>query len=213
MTTATANPVSADHQPTDHRIVSHQQWLAERKALLEREKELTHLGDQIARERRALPWVRMDKDYVFDTPQGPRRWPTCSTAAASSLMQHFMLRAGLGAGLQELLLHGRPHRRHARASGAARHQLRRRLAGAARRDRALPPAHGLDVPLGVLARHRLQPRLPRHLHARRDGERHARLQFRRQAARPRSCPASASSGRTTRARSSAPTRPTAAAWR
>ena len=50
-----------------HPIVSRQQWLAERKALLAREKELTRLGDEIARERRALPWVRMEKDYLFDT--------------------------------------------------------------------------------------------------------------------------------------------------
>ena len=43
-----------------------------RKALLAREKELTHLRDEVARERRELPWVRVDKDYVFDTPEGRR---------------------------------------------------------------------------------------------------------------------------------------------
>ena len=122
-------------------------------------------------------------------------------------------RPGLGAGLQELLLHGRPHRRHARAPGAARHRLRRRLARAAGRDRALPPAHGLEVPLGVLARHRLQPRLPRQLHRRRDGERQGRLQFRRQAAgRGDARRQRLLEGRRGR-RSSTPTRPTAAAWR
>ena len=57
---------------SDHRVVSRERWLAERQALLAREKELTRLGDQLARERRALPWVRIDKPYVFDTPQGPR---------------------------------------------------------------------------------------------------------------------------------------------
>ena len=96
MTTAiaTVNPVSADHQPTDHRIVSHQQWLAERKALLEREKELTRLHDQIARERRALPWVRMEKDYVFETPQGPRRLADLFDGRHQLVMQHFMLPPG-----------------------------------------------------------------------------------------------------------------------
>ena len=96
MTTAiaTVNPVSTDHRPTDHRIVSHQQWLAERKALLEREKELTHLRDQIARERRALPWVRMDKDYVFDTPQGPRRLADLFDGRHQLVLQHFMLPPG-----------------------------------------------------------------------------------------------------------------------
>ena len=96
MTTAiaTVNPVSTDHHPTDHRIVSRQQWLAERKALLEREKELTHLHDQIARERRALPWVRMDKDYVFDTPQGPRRLADFFDGRRQLVLQHFMLAPG-----------------------------------------------------------------------------------------------------------------------
>ena len=186
MTTAiaTVNPVSTDHRPTDHRIVSRQQWLAERKALLEREKELTHLRDQIARERRALPWVRMDKDYVFDTPQGPRRLADLFDGRRQLVMQHFMLAPGWEQGCKSCSYMADHTDAHARAPGGARHQLRRRLAGAARRDRALPPAHGLEVPLGVLARHRLQPRLPRHLHARGEGERHARLQFRRQAARP-----------------------------
>ena len=56
----------------NHPVASAEQWLAQRKALLAREKELTHLKDQVARERRALPWVRIDKHYVFDTPSGPR---------------------------------------------------------------------------------------------------------------------------------------------
>ena len=216
MTTAIANISTVtvrEPSPVNHPVVSRQQWLAERKALQAREKELTRLGDQIARERRALPWVRMDKDYVFDTPPGPaaagrpvRRPPPARGAALHA-------RPGLGAGLQELLLHGRPHRRHARAPGAARHQLRRRLARAARRDRALPPAHGLEVPLGVLARHRLQPRLPRQLHAPTRWRTARPTTISAASRRARRCPASASSGRTTRARSSTPTRPTAAAWR
>ena len=56
----------------NHPIVSRQDWLAERLKLLARERELTRLGDQIARERRALPWVRLEKNYLFDTPQGRR---------------------------------------------------------------------------------------------------------------------------------------------
>ena len=57
------------------------EWVAERKTLLSREKELTPLSDQIARERRVLPWVRIDKT---DTPVRRARWPTCSTAATNS---------------------------------------------------------------------------------------------------------------------------------
>ena len=46
-------------------------------------KELTHLRDQIARERRALPWVRIDKNYVFDAPRAGARSPNCSKVAAN----------------------------------------------------------------------------------------------------------------------------------
>ena len=56
----------------NHRVVSRDKWVAERKTLLAHEKELTRLRDQIARERRALPWVRIDKNYIFDAPEGRR---------------------------------------------------------------------------------------------------------------------------------------------
>jgi predicted dithiol-disulfide oxidoreductase (DUF899 family) len=46
----------------NNRVVSGDEWVAERKTLLAREKELTRLRDQVARERRALPWVRIDKN-------------------------------------------------------------------------------------------------------------------------------------------------------
>lgn len=79
---------------TNHSVVSRQQWLAARKALLGREKELTHLGDQIARERRALPWVRMDKDYVFASSEGPRRLADLFDGHRQLVIQHFMLQPG-----------------------------------------------------------------------------------------------------------------------
>ena len=78
----------------NHPVVSQNQWLAARKALLAREKELTHLRDQIAAERRALPWVRIDKDYVFDTPQGPRRLADFFDGRRQLVVQHFMLGEG-----------------------------------------------------------------------------------------------------------------------
>jgi len=57
---------------TDHKIVSEAAWTEARKRLLAREKELTDLQEKIAEERRALPWVKVTKDYVFDTPQGKK---------------------------------------------------------------------------------------------------------------------------------------------
>lgn len=53
-----------------HRVVSRQQWLAERQQLLIEEKELTRRRDALAEKRGALPWVKVEKDYEFDSPQG-----------------------------------------------------------------------------------------------------------------------------------------------
>ena len=78
----------------NHLIVSRQQWLAERQKLMAREKELTRLGDQIARERRALPWVRMEQDYVFDTQEGRRPLADLFDGRHQLVMQHFMLAPG-----------------------------------------------------------------------------------------------------------------------
>jgi predicted dithiol-disulfide oxidoreductase (DUF899 family) len=55
---------------SNHRVVSHAEWVAERRELLAKEKELTHLRDEISARRRALPWERVTKSYVFDGPRG-----------------------------------------------------------------------------------------------------------------------------------------------
>jgi len=78
----------------DHPIVSREQWLAERMTLLAREKELTRLQDEIARERRALPWVRVEKEYLFDTLDGPRRLAELFDGRSQLLVQHFMFAPG-----------------------------------------------------------------------------------------------------------------------
>ena len=94
MTTATATISPVRPVSPSHPIVSRQQWLAERRKFLAREKELSRLGDEIARERRALPWVRMDKDYLFDTPEGRRPLADLFDGRHQLLMQHFMLAPG-----------------------------------------------------------------------------------------------------------------------
>jgi len=78
----------------NHRVVSRDEWIGERKALLAREKELTHQRDQLARERRALPWVRIDKSYVFDTTEGRRALPELFEGRRQLLVQHFMFGPG-----------------------------------------------------------------------------------------------------------------------
>jgi predicted dithiol-disulfide oxidoreductase (DUF899 family) len=75
-------------------VVTRDAWLARRLELLAREKELTHLRDQVARERRALPWVRLDKAYTFDTPDGPRTLADLFDGRRQLMVQHFMFAPG-----------------------------------------------------------------------------------------------------------------------
>jgi predicted dithiol-disulfide oxidoreductase (DUF899 family) len=65
------------------KVVSRAEWLAARKDLLAEEKALTRARDALSAKRRELPWVKVDKEYVFDTPMARRRSPTCSTDVAS----------------------------------------------------------------------------------------------------------------------------------
>jgi len=72
-------------------VVSRQQWLVARKALLARERELTHLRDQVSAQRRALPWVKVDKTYVFDSPDGPSALAELFDGRSQLAVYHFML--------------------------------------------------------------------------------------------------------------------------
>lgn len=77
-----------------HPVVTRDRWIAERKVLLAQEKELTQARDRLAEARRALPWVRLDKDYVFDTAAGPRRLSELFQGRRQLLVQHFMFGPG-----------------------------------------------------------------------------------------------------------------------
>ena len=57
----------------EHRTATREEWTAARAALLTREKELTRMGDELARERRELPWVAVEKEYTFQTADGSYR--------------------------------------------------------------------------------------------------------------------------------------------
>lgn len=95
MNTKTTDKASAPGSGTDdHRVVARDVWIAERKKLLAREKELTRLGDRIARERRSLPWVEVDKSYVFDAPEGRRTLAELFDGRRQLLVQHFMFAPG-----------------------------------------------------------------------------------------------------------------------
>jgi predicted dithiol-disulfide oxidoreductase (DUF899 family) len=74
----------------DHRVVSRAEWLAARTALLAKEKAFTKLRDELSAERRALPWVRIDKDYVFDGASGKVKLTDLFVGRSQLLVYHFM---------------------------------------------------------------------------------------------------------------------------
>jgi predicted dithiol-disulfide oxidoreductase (DUF899 family) len=74
----------------DHRIGTREEWLAARLELLAREKEHTRLGDELARQRRQLPWVRVEKEYLFDTDDGARTLAELFDGRSQLLVYHFM---------------------------------------------------------------------------------------------------------------------------
>jgi len=74
----------------NHEIVSRKEWLAARKVLLSLEKEETKLRDKVRAERLALPWVRVDKAYTFDTPDGRRSLADLFDGRSQLVVYHFM---------------------------------------------------------------------------------------------------------------------------
>jgi predicted dithiol-disulfide oxidoreductase (DUF899 family) len=83
---------------SDHQVVSREKWAAAREELLAREKEHTQLGDELARQRRELPWLRVETDYVFDTDDGPRALATLFDGRSQLLIYHFMFGPSYEAG-------------------------------------------------------------------------------------------------------------------
>ena len=73
-----------------HQIVSHEEWLTAAKAHLAKEKEFTRLRDELARERRELPWERVDKQYVFEAPEGRVTLADLFGRHGQLIVQHFM---------------------------------------------------------------------------------------------------------------------------
>ena len=71
-------------------IVSPEEWIAARKELLAKEKQLTHLRDEISAARRKLPWVRVEKEYTFDGPNGPETLAQLFGGRSQLIVYHFM---------------------------------------------------------------------------------------------------------------------------
>ncbi len=90
---------------TSHEIGTREEWLKGRLALLEAEKQLTRRSDALARQRQELPWVRIDKDYVFDTDNGEETLEDLFAGRSQLLVYHFMFGPTWKAGCPICTLH------------------------------------------------------------------------------------------------------------
>ena len=74
----------------EHKIVSRDEWITARKQFLIKEKEFTRVRDRLSQERRELPWERVDKDYVFEGPDGNETLPQLFDGRSQLIVYHFM---------------------------------------------------------------------------------------------------------------------------
>ncbi|HEY5893693.1 MAG TPA: thioredoxin family protein [Chthoniobacterales bacterium] len=93
MNTQTTTFEDRKHTPA-HPIVSPEEWLAARKELLSKEKEFTRFRDRLTAERRELPWVRVEKNYIFDGPEGRVTLADLFEGRSQLIVYHFMFGPG-----------------------------------------------------------------------------------------------------------------------
>src|SRR6202521_1188873 len=79
-------------------IVSREEWIGARKQLMAMEKDLTKLQDEVSRKRREMPWVKIEKEYVFDTPDGKKTLADLFDGRSQLIVYHFMFGPGWKAG-------------------------------------------------------------------------------------------------------------------
>lgn len=91
------------------KIVSREEWTAARRALLEKEKVHMRDGDALAAERRALPWVRVEKAYVFDTKSGPKALAELFDGRSQLIVHHFMFAPEWNAGCRSCSFQAEHH--------------------------------------------------------------------------------------------------------
>ena len=148
-------------QLTQPRIVSEAEWTVARKDLLTREKEFTRLRDELTRHRRALPWVKVSKNYVFDGPDGKQTLSDLFDGRSQLIVYHFMLGPGWGEGCKScsyLADH---------FDGANYHLPHRDVtficcfASALGRNQGISETVRLEFPVGFVQRERFQFRLSR----------------------------------------------------
>jgi len=90
----TMEPKTEKSESNPAKVVSRAEWLVARKDLLTHEKELTRLRDEVSRHRRELPWVKVDKEYVFDGSDGKETLADLFASRSQLIAYHFMLGPG-----------------------------------------------------------------------------------------------------------------------
>jgi predicted dithiol-disulfide oxidoreductase (DUF899 family) len=86
--------IMTESQPHNPRVVSQAEWLAAREDLLSKEKDFTRQRDALSAERRKLPWVRVEKEYVFDSPGGTQTLADLFGGKSQLIVYHFMFGPG-----------------------------------------------------------------------------------------------------------------------
>ena len=94
MRIAESEPKTEATQMNHPKIVSETEWLVARKDLLTREKELTRFRDEVSRHRRELPWVKVEKEYLFDGPDGKETLSDLFDGRSQLIVYHFMFGPG-----------------------------------------------------------------------------------------------------------------------
>ena len=89
-----------------HKVVSEREWIESRKELLKKEKEFTVLRDQLSQQRRDLPWVAVDKEYVFDGPNGKETLSDLFDGRSQLIVYHFMYDPNMGCTMSILFFLG-----------------------------------------------------------------------------------------------------------
>ena len=146
---------------TEHKVGTREECAAARLKLLEAEKAHTRRGDELARMRQELPWVRINKGYTFDTEGGQASLADLFRGRSQLLIYHFMFDPDWDEGCPSC---------SGLADGFARRTSTSRTTTspsggfprAAREAAGLPGPDGLELPLGLVGTERFQLRLPRH---------------------------------------------------
>ena len=135
-----------------HAVVSREEWIAARKAHLAHEKEYTKARERLGEERRALPWVKVDKNYVFDGPDGKVSLADLFKGRSQLVVQHLMFAPDWNEACKSCSFWADGFERMIPHLAARDTTMVADLARAKGKARRVQAAHGLDLRLAVLRR-------------------------------------------------------------